>query len=63
MPRAITSILRVGKDLAEPGGLVIDLLRPDIAREFTARPERLRDFVLASERQQTIVLASLTPKS
>lgn len=39
-----------------PDALVVDLLQPDLAREFVARPERLRDFVRGAEPRQTVVL-------
>jgi uncharacterized protein len=39
-----------------PDALVLDLLQPDIAREFMARPERLRDFVGGTKPGQTVVL-------
>jgi uncharacterized protein len=39
-----------------PEALVIDLLRPDIYREMSARPERLRELVLGSSQRATVVV-------
>jgi predicted AAA+ superfamily ATPase len=39
-----------------PGALFVDLLRPEVYREMSARPERLRDLVLGSPEQDTVVL-------
>jgi predicted AAA+ superfamily ATPase len=41
---------------AFPQALVVDLLRPDVYREMSARPERLAELVLANEDQSPIVL-------
>jgi predicted AAA+ superfamily ATPase len=41
---------------AFPRALVVDLLRPDVYREMSARPERLAELVLANEDQTPIVL-------
>ncbi len=39
-----------------PDALFIDLLQPDVAREFHARPERLRDFVRGEPKRSTVVV-------
>jgi len=39
-----------------PGALFVDLLRPEVFREMSARPERLRDLVLGSPERDTVVL-------
>lgn len=39
-----------------PGALFVDLLRPEISREMSARPERLRELILGSPGRYTIVL-------
>ena len=33
-----------------PGALFVDLLRPEVYREMSARPERLRDLALGAPR-------------
>lgn len=39
-----------------PGALVVDLLRPDVLRRFSARPERLRELVLGHPRHRVVVI-------
>lgn len=41
---------------AIPEALFVDLLQPDIAREFVARPERLRDLVRGAPERATVVI-------
>jgi predicted AAA+ superfamily ATPase len=38
------------------GALVVDLLRPDVYREMSARPERLAELVLADPNRQPVVV-------
>lgn len=39
-----------------PGALFIDLLRPEVYREMSARPERLRDLAVGAPEKETIVV-------
>ena len=39
-----------------PGALMVNLLRPEVHREMSARPERLRELVLARDDQVDVVL-------
>ena len=39
-----------------PGALYVDLLRPEVERELSARPERLRDLVRGGPKRDTVVL-------
>jgi predicted AAA+ superfamily ATPase len=38
-----------------PGALFVDLLKPEVYREMSARPERLRDLVLGAPESDTVV--------
>jgi predicted AAA+ superfamily ATPase len=39
-----------------PDALVVDLLRPEVFRDMSARPERLRELVLGAPEADTVVL-------
>ncbi len=39
-----------------PDALLLDLLRPDVFREYSARPERLRDLVLGNPGRKHVVI-------
>ncbi len=39
-----------------PGALFVDLLRPEVYRELSARPERLRELVLGAPERDTVVV-------
>lgn len=53
-PRGTGKSLWAGK--AFPDALTLDLLRPDLFREYSARPERLRDLVLGNPDKRHVVI-------
>jgi predicted AAA+ superfamily ATPase len=42
-----------------PGALFVDLLRPEVYREMSARPERLRDLALGAPESDTVVVGEV----